>query len=405
MAVLRNGDQLIFEADGKPVPAQLASLVIATPASQELAVRGLLPGEPRRPGFGFDVTRDEKIEGGIDETDVESKYGVRLVEAKSGKIVSPASDSRPEAPRYAVYTVARDGLPEALKPFAGKPVYGEGWQWRSGENGEELPWEIRSHLVETPVADAVVLRPLAPEEKARGGLHLDLNADGELSSGVWAMRASGAPTTDATVRGVKLQKELTRESVLEIHKELLYQIRIGRSFVADTSSDLPVWNYGITSARIEELGRDGHFAKYRATLTGGSKSWEYLIQEDAFGNPIAGHALTAPPDFLWQPVRAVAAPAYLAPGKSSVAWNTSALDRGYVRRTNDSFQPSSLAFYRYAADIVYASLQDTAQAQRYVMRDASGDLYFIADREAYERQVAALKPQGSTGAGVTPPNP
>ncbi|MDP7038200.1 MAG: hypothetical protein QGI45_03515, partial [Myxococcota bacterium] len=179
--------------------------------------------------------------------------------------------------------------------------------------------------------------------------------------GTYEMKAVGdANKAEGKVQDLKLNKELTKESVVAFHNHMLEATRSGVSYVTEKSSGHAVWNYATDGLRIDEVESKGDYAKYEVTANtqGGTKSWSYILRYDDDGKPVDAHAIGAPPDFLYENQRWVSAPIYKNPDSGEVLYNSSAFSRGYLTNSDGKVTDESLAFFRSAADVVYASLQD-----------------------------------------------
>jgi hypothetical protein len=211
------------------------------------------------------------------------------------------------------------------------------------------------------------------------------------------------------IENTTIRRELLRESIVEIHQEILRAAREGIAFTTEKTPTYAVWNYATEGAKVEVLQRDGDFVKYRTTLQtqGGAITWDYILKEDEDGKPVQGHALGNPPDFLWQQSRSVSAPVYTLKdsGSSREVYNASAKERGYLYDSQGNMTDESLAFFRYAADVVYASVADPAQAKRFVIRDENDNLYFYESEEAFLAEIAAQSSPASTSEDAVAPNP
>ena len=194
------------------------------------------------------------------------------------------------------------------------------------------------------------------------------------------------------VNGMSLSRELTKESVIELHNHFLDAARRGVSFVTEKDSGYMVWNYGTDSFKMSKVEEDGDFVKYEVVdkTQGGTKTWSYILKYDADGNAVDAHAFTAPPDFVFRPEKTVSAPLVRAEN-GSVLYNSAAYERGFLVGEDGKISDESLAFFRYASDVLYASLVDPTKDNQFVIVDDQGDLFFYDTKEAYEADVAKLK--------------
>jgi hypothetical protein len=384
-----------FEGSGDMVPTGYANLVIEKPASANVHLRPLRKGEDARADFVYDLNADGEVARGSHENDVERTLGLRPIDTKNGgQTVSLAEDASVDRPRYVVTNIAAN-LPEELAEHAehaGKAVFrSRGGQYFFDGTATRVPHALTEHIVEKPASKKIGVRRLLEGEEARYGVPVDLNQNETIGRGLYDMVPDGKIEEVGEVNSMSLRRELTKESTLEIHKEIMRTIREGISFVADTSSGHAVWNYGVTGVKVTQKERDGEFVKYEVSMTGASKRWEYIVRENSDGEAVAAHAVTAPPDFLWQPERSVAMPAFKDPDTGTESTNRLAASRGYVTWSGGKLDPDSLAFYRYAADVVYASLAEGDESMRYVIRNDKGELYFYDDEQVFNEDVATLK--------------
>ena len=89
-------------------------------------------------------------------------------------------------------------------------------------------------------------------------------------------------------------------------------------------------------------------------------------------------------------VRNVAMPLFKDGG--SVMMNSAAAERGALLDSKTrKITDKSLAFFRYAADVVFAALQDPKKAERFMIRGDDGKLYLYDSKAEFEADVAALK--------------
>ncbi|MBT6177145.1 MAG: hypothetical protein HOI23_07840 [Deltaproteobacteria bacterium] len=194
------------------------------------------------------------------------------------------------------------------------------------------------------------------------------------------------------VGGMNLSRELTKESVIELHNHFLDAARRGVSFVTEKDSGHMVWNYGTDSFKINKVEEDGDFVKYEVAdkTQGGTKTWSYILKYDDEGNAVDAHAFSAPPDFVFRPEKTVTAPLVRAEN-GSVLYNSAAYERGFLVGEDGKISDESLSFFRYASDVLYASLVDPAKDNQFVIMDDQGEMYFYDTKEAYEADVAKLK--------------
>ena len=188
-----------------------------------------------------------------------------------------------------------------------------------------------------------------------------------------------------------LARELVKESIIPLHEHALNAARRGVSFVTEKSSGNAVWNYGTDSLKIGKLRHDGDFTKYYIALNtqGGMKRWTYILQSDQDGNPIAAHALRKPADFVWRAEHSVAAPLFRGED-GRLLYNESAYERGFLLDSEGELNVEGMSFFRYASDVIYASLRESETGNQYVVIDDDGELYFYDDVEAYKAEVTTL---------------
>ena len=155
------------------------------------------------------------------------------------------------------------------------------------------------------------------------------------------------------VNGMSLSRELTKESVIELYNHFLDAARRGVSFVTEKDSGYMVWNYGTDSFKMSKVEEDGDFVKYEVVdkTQGGTKTWSYILKYDADGNAVDAHAFTAPPDFVFRPEKTVSAPLVRAEN-GSVLYNSAAYERGFLVGEDGKISDESLAFFRYASDVL-----------------------------------------------------
>ena len=184
---------------------------------------------------------------------------------------------------------------------------------------------------------------------------------------------------------VSLSRELTNESVIFLHNHFLDAARRVVSLVTEKDSGYMVWNYGTDSFKMSKVEEDGDFVKYEVVdkTQGGTKTWSYILKYDADGNAVDAHAFTAPPDFVFRPEKTVSAPLVRAEN-GSVLYNSAAYERGFLVGEDGKISDESLAFFRYASDVLYASLVDPTKDNQFVIVDDQGDLFFYDTKEAYE---------------------
>jgi len=194
------------------------------------------------------------------------------------------------------------------------------------------------------------------------------------------------------VDNMNLSRELTKESVIELHNHFLDAARRGVSFVTEKSSGHMVWNYGTDSFKINKVEEDGDFVKYEVQdkTQGGTKTWSYILKYDEEGNAVDAHAFSAPPDFVFRPEKTVTAP-LVRDDNGRVLYNSAAHERGFLVGEDGKISDESLSFFRYASDVLYASLVDPTKDNQFVIVDDKGDLFFYESKEAYEADVATLK--------------
>ena len=126
------------------------------------------------------------------------------------------------------------------------------------------------------------------------------------------MPKTDAPSIIGTITSKTLARELTKESIIELHNHVLQAARRGVSFVTEKSSGHMVWNYSTNSMRLHKVKEEGDFTKYLVSLNtqGGKKYWEYILKSDADGNPIDAHAIGTPADFVWRSERSISVPLF-----------------------------------------------------------------------------------------------
>ena len=161
-----------------------------------------------------------------------------------------------------------------------------------------------------------------------------------------------------------------------------------------------MWNYGTEGMRLNKLEQDGEFTRYSVTLEtqGDPKEWEYILQTDADGAVIAAHALDEPADFVWRPERTVCMPLFRGEA-GNLLYNSSASERGFLYDGEGTLSHEGMSFFRYASDVIYASLVKRRKHNQHVVISEDGELYFYDDIGSYKRDVTALggKPAGLTG--------
>lgn len=212
-------------------------------------------------------------------------------------------------------------------------------------------------------------------------------------TGGYEMIASGGTKSLGKLKGMKMSRELTRESTIAFHEKAMSCIKEGRPLVVETSPGLAVWNYANGEFKIDELAREGDFVTYRMTANtqGSHVQFRYIIKYDAAGKPVDAHQLEDGMDFMFQTQRAVIAPVYRDASSRRTAINMAAHERGFLTNAEGKITRESLAFFAYATDLVFAALEKPAEKQRWVIRDAKGDLFFYADAQAFAADVAAVK--------------
>lgn len=211
--------------------------------------------------------------------------------------------------------------------------------------------------------------------------------------GTYEMKAVGdANAVFGKVDNMSLSRELTKDSIIELHNHFLDAARRGVSFVTEKSSGHTVWNYGTDQFRINKVEEDGDFVKYEIVdkTQGGTKTWSYVLKYDDQGIAVDAHAFADPPDFVYRPEKSVTAPLVRA-DNGQVLFNSSAYERGFLVGENGKISDESLAFFRYSSDVLYASLADPEKENQFVIVDDKGDLYFYDSKEAYQADVAELK--------------
>jgi len=198
-------------------------------------------------------------------------------------------------------------------------------------------------------------------------------------------------TVEGAVSSKLLGRELVKESIIGLHEHAINAARRGVSFVTEKSAGNAVWNYGTDSLKLKKVRQDGDFTKYSIALDtqGGMKRWKYILQSDQNGNPIAAHALREPADFVWRPERSVAAPLFRGED-GRLLFNQSAYERGFLLDGEGKLNVEGMSFFRYASDVIYASLSDSGKDNQYVVIADDGELYFYDDVEAYKAEVTEL---------------
>ena len=154
-----------------------------------------------------------------------------------------------------------------------------------------------------------------------------------------------------------------------------------------------VWNYGTDGLRMNKIEEDGDFVKYNISLDtqGGTKSWDYTLKYDKAGNAVDAHGIGEPADFVWRPEESISAPLVKHETTGAILYNSAAYERGYLVDNNGQLNNEAFAFFRYASDVVYASLKDPSKEKQFVVIDENGDLFFYENVEAYKADVAKLK--------------
>lgn len=211
------------------------------------------------------------------------------------------------------------------------------------------------------------------------------------AAGKYEMVESGSPKKVGTIKDVTLGRELTRESIIGIHERMLRAAREGLPFVTEKTPGHAVWNYATAGLRVNEVQRDGNFVKYDATLNtqGGTMTFSYIIKEDAKGKAVDAHALSDPPDFLWQTLRQVSMP--LFKDGTGIAYNAAAHERGALTTPDGQLTQEGVSFFRLMADVVYAALAEAGQTKRFAVRAANGALYLYDDEAKFRADVVALQ--------------
>ncbi len=188
-----------------------------------------------------------------------------------------------------------------------------------------------------------------------------------------------------------LTRELTKESILALHNHVLDSARRGVSFVTEKSAGYMVWNYGTDSMSLNKLEEDGDFVKYEITLKtqGGTRRWAYVLQYDQDGEVASAHAIGTPADFVWRTENALSVPVY-KDDEDRILFNSDASDRGFLLDSDGRISSEGMSFFRYASDVVYASLADPSKEKRLVVIDEEGELYFYDDQDAYKKDLLSL---------------
>jgi hypothetical protein len=188
-----------------------------------------------------------------------------------------------------------------------------------------------------------------------------------------------------------LTRELTKESIIALHDHVLNAARRGVSFVSEKSSGHMVWNYGTDGITLNKLEEDGDFIKYKIALNtqGGTKRWEYIIEYDQDGDAVSAHSIGTPADFVWRTENALSFPVY-KDDEGRILFNSDASDRGFLLDSDGGISSEGMSFFRYASDVVYASLADPDKKERLVVIDEEGELYFYEDKEAYKTDLLSL---------------
>ncbi|MED5463221.1 MAG: hypothetical protein VX699_01100 [Myxococcota bacterium] len=257
-----------------------------------------------------------------------------------------------------------------------------------------------------------------------GNLESRIFAPTQQADGTWTMvPTSSKPRIIGAVTGRTLSRELTHESLVEFHEHVLEAARRGVSFVTEESGGYMVWNYGTTGLRLDKVQKQGDFTQYEISLRlqGASDStWKYTLRHDEEGRPVEAHAgpLTFPADFLWRPKQLISAP-IVRNSKGRILTNSDAAKRGFLLDASGQISDAGFSFFRYASDLIYASLEDRSKDERYVIIDPEGELYFYEDTDSYKADAlrlgakldtvnATLAPKEApktTGAPLTPVTP
>ncbi len=234
-----------------------------------------------------------------------------------------------------------------------------------------------------------------------GNLQSRIFAPKQQDDGTWTMvPTSPEPRIIGAVTGRSLSRELTHESLVKFHEHVLDAARRGVSFVTEESGGYMVWNYGTTGVRLDKLQEQGNFTQYKVSLSleGASDSaWEYTLRYDEDGTPVEAHAgpLTFPADFLWRPERLISTP-LVRNKKGRILTNADAADRGFLLDADGRISDAGFSFFRYASDLIYASLEDRSKEERYVVIDPEGELYFYDDTEAFKADTLSLGANADT---------
>jgi hypothetical protein len=368
----RPEDRLILQVNGSKRPFSLKIIDLFDPsdASKKVDRDDTFSPTVLEPG-GIQFKRNPTFLG-LRNTDWSTINGERKISAEVEYIdVSPSG-----SPESQVLKVVIDPRNPSEKPvLVGSALVGGGY-----------PSQVKKYYL-NETTNQLESKTFAPEKQADNTYKM--------------VPTSEEATIIGDVSGRVLSRELVRESIIALHNHVLNAARRGVSFVTEKSSGNPVWNYGTKGMHLTSEEQDGDFTRYTLTLNtqGGEKKWSYILQYDQAGTPIDAHALEDPVDFVWRPEKSVSAPLYRG-DDGRLLFNASAYERGFLLDSDEELSDEGLSFFRYASDVIYASLADPKKDERFVVIDTDGELYFYDDLETYKAEVSAL---GGDPSSLSPP--